>query len=275
MQLRCLAMTAALLGCFIVAACGDDSIREMSSLNGTSSYTDLEAQPFWPDLSHSASLSTRHPLYLYSEAARARKLPLRFFIDLIESKANVKVVHHSGLPSFRKYPFLPMRIYMNLNNTELDRWTNGKWANFYNELFHAWWDNNFLKDSKYAFYRKKLLRNEYLPRYREAHPREPRLAQEEGYSETIAAIVLLMGPQYNPNLPSKYGYIPHARFYYRKGYTVNAVDHEDRPGYRREATKTYLNHKEYRVLFWLLTDTYPPRPPQNTPQGHLVAKNNH
>lgn len=214
--------------------------------------------PWWPTTkAEDAQLSTRHSLYGFYSAAQAKLLPANFFRELILANASVSV-RYGDWPRYKPGIFSGGTIYHPAADRAPTTWTNLDWSSFYNELFHAWWGNVFLKQAKYQTIRSQIFTAERDSHYRQAHRTNPRLAQEEGYSETVASLMVMMYPRYNPSFPSQRGYAPLADYRYDTGRTVSAVSHGDQPGYDPAAETTYMNDFEYQILFRILTDHTPP-----------------
>lgn len=213
--------------------------------------------PWWSyDKEGDPRLSGRHALSKYFKAAKQKKLALNYFRDLIGTNAKI-AIRHGDWPKYQPGIFSGGTIYHPAVGKSFDQWNRLDWSSFYNELFHAWWGSSFTKSSKYADARNALLTSERRQHYRRAHPRNPLLAQEEAYSETIATLMIYAYPQYNPEGPeSRYFNLPF--FVYQKNKTVAAVSHSDRPGFTPEAETTYPNIEEYRVMFRLLFDAAAP-----------------
>jgi hypothetical protein len=216
------------------------------------------ATPFWPTSKPTDSqLDSRHALYQFYSAAQLKKLPANFFRELIAANASV-VVRYGDWPRYKPGIFSGGTIYHPAADRAPTTWTNLDWSSFYNELFHAWWGNVFTKATKYQTIRAQILTEERKRHYRQAHRTNPLLAQEEGYSETVASLMVMMYPRYNPSLPDQRGYAPLSDYKYDTGRTVSAVSHGDQPGYDPAAEYTYMNEFEYEVLFKILTDNVPP-----------------
>lgn len=200
----------------------------------------------------SASFAYGQSFQQVEMAAQAKHLPTKMVHELIDSGARVSIKSTTGSPHYQPGTFGGGTIYLPFASTPLSEWKNGEWSNFYNELFSAWWGNVFVKASMYASDRNILLNDAGLKaKYRRACPSDARLAQEEGYSETVAAVLTWAYPriQYDPSTgETKYLDVDYNTLYYRKGVTVAAVGHSDRPGYTPEAENTYLDEREYDYL---------------------------
>ncbi len=245
------ALLAASLLTFL-ASCGKAPVSE--SLLAS----DQAETPFWPTAKPGdGQLNQRHALYPYFSAAQAKLLPGNYFRELISSNSNV-IVKYGDWPRYQPGFFSGGTIYHPAANKALSTWGNLDWSSFYNELFHAWWGNVFMKATKYQSTRTQILTTERKEHYRQAHRTDPLLAQEEGYSETIASLMIMMYPRYNPQFPSQRGYAPLSEYKYDTGKTVAAVSHGEQPGYDPAAEWTYMNEFEYSVLFQIFADFAPP-----------------
>lgn len=108
--------------------------------------TTADPTRWWPtSLAEDGNLSRQHVLYRYYAAALGKELPLRFFRELIQAQANVKVKEGSW-PRYVPGSFGGGTIEVP-RAAQPEQWTRGDWSNFYNELFHAWWGNVFMKSS--------------------------------------------------------------------------------------------------------------------------------
>ncbi|MEY4630523.1 MAG: hypothetical protein RIQ81_643 [Pseudomonadota bacterium] len=193
----------------------------------------------------------------YRVAASAKGLPTPFFDELIANGAWIAVKSTSGGPSYYPGIFTGGTIYHPSVGQPLSMWTASDWSLFYNELFHAWWGNVFMKSASYSAWRDRFPGNAaLLNKYRAAHPRDPRLAMEEAWSETAAFILMVWYPRphfdTNGNLLG-YRAASLEQLAYRKDHTVAPVSHSDRPGYTPAAESTYPDESEYAGLFQLMT----------------------
>ncbi len=242
----------AAVGLTLVTSCGQ-SPEAKSTLA-----SDQTETPFWPTSKPGdGQLNQRHALYAYFSAAQAKLLPANFFRELISTNSDV-FVKYGDWPRYQPGFFSGGTIYHPAVGKALSTWNNSDWSSFYNELFHAWWGNVFTKATEYQTTRSQILTAERKEHYRQAHHTDPLLAQEEGYSETISSLMILMYPRYNPSLPSQRGYAPLSEYKYDTGKTVSAVSHGDQPGYDPAAEWTYMNEFEYSVLFQIFADSTPP-----------------
>jgi len=180
-----------------------------------------------------------------SNAAKVRGLPMRFFREISAWNGWDRVTIGTS-DAARYYPW-SNRIELPESQTAKPptHWGVIDWANFYNELFHAWWDNVFLPGEIYKPTRARLaiLRK----RYAIACPDDPALAQEEAFSETTSALVLYLANK-----------VPLSDLAYDTSRTVGAVGHGERPGFSATADETYLSEEEYAMIFRWLTGTNPP-----------------
>ena len=248
-----IAGSGALVFVLFFIGCGQSDDQELQ-LNSLSA--EFDPTPFWPEEKPGdASLSSRHILYPYFQAAKAKHLPLNYFRDLIADGARLKI-RYADWPRYQP-GWTGATLYHPMIGKNFSEWKRMDWASFYNELFHAWWGQVFQKEARFATDRRSLLTRERKQHYRKAHPRDPLLAQEEAYSESIATLMIYLYPQYNPDGPEGRYYA--LSFYtYNRGRTVSPVSHSEQPGYTPEAENTYPNAAEYRVFFRQLTDHEPP-----------------
>jgi hypothetical protein len=134
---------------------------------------------------------------------------------------------------------------------KVSEWTGTIWADFYNELFHAWWNEVFLRESFYA--RTAELINCFLPRYRVGNWLMAHIAQEEAYSETISSVILLLANK-----------VSFERLYYQKEWTVVPVDHGESGGwfgFSKAQQNIYPSPQEYDILLrWLIGRNAPAKP---------------
>lgn len=189
----------------------------------------------------------------YMRAAAARELPLRFFRELIQADSAVTVTE-GDWPTYQPGILYGGTISMPAAYKP-EAWTNGEWSSFYNELFHAWYGLVFMKEQRYAGARADAWSQTRMARYRKAYPADPKLAQEEAWSETIASIMISLTPL---KIEGKFRYPSLESFAYCIGRNVAPVSHSDRPGYTPEAENIYPDEPEYRQLFSFLTAVQPP-----------------
>ena len=231
---------------FILASCGG------TQLSDTSLPKEIVAQPFWKTSKPGDdALHTGHVL-----SAKAKNLPSNYFRDIIAARGNVRV-RFGDWPSFQ-----PSSGGGTISHPKVGKpftqWGSLDWSSFYNELYHAWWASVFTRSANYAGDRTALLTPERKAHYRRAHPSNPLLAQEEAYSESIAAVMIYLYPRFSPQFPGGVGFAELAEFPYNQNRTVAPVSHSDRPGYTSEAENTFPNIAEYAVIFRQLTDSTPP-----------------
>lgn len=204
----------------------------------------------------SSTAALGHSLDSYRAAALAKGLPSPFFDQLIAANAWIDVKKTTGGPSYRPGILTGGTIYHPSVGTVPTKWTATDWSNFYNELFHAWWGNVFMKEARYASLRSRFPGNAALiSKYRAAHPRNPKLALEEAWSETVASTLIIWYPRpyfngegqllgyRNPELSA---------MAYKINHTVAPVSHSDRPGFTPEAESIYPDEAEYAALFELM-----------------------
>jgi hypothetical protein len=204
---------------------------------------------FWPvSYPSDSQLNQSHTLIRYMKAAAARELPLRFFRDLIESNSSVSVIE-GNWPSYRPGMFYGGTISMP-SAANPSAWSRGEWSSLYNELFHAWYGLVFQKADRYAATRSQVHTQERRDHYRKAHPSDPGLAQEEAWSETVAAMMIELAPM---KIEGQWKYATIDKMTYAIGRTVAPVSHSDRPGYTPAAEETYPAEWEYAILFRMLT----------------------
>jgi hypothetical protein len=212
-----------------------------------------------------ASFSTSamaHPFDGIIAAARAKQLPTKILQEVVQANSSIAIKSTSGGPRYQPGYFYGGTIYLPFANKSPSTWGAIDWTHFYNEAFHAWWGNIFLKSSSYKTQMKKLTSNHALiSKYKRANPHNPKLAMEEGYSETVASMMMMAYPRVRKDpvtgdwirVPPKY-----ETLYYNIGRTVAAVSHSDRPGYTAAAESTYLDHAEYNQLMnWIFGKNAP------------------
>ena len=199
------------------------------------------------------NLNQSNSLMRYMRAAAARELPLRFFRELIQANSAVTVIE-GDWPSYQPGILYGGTISIP-SASKPEAWTGGEWSSFYNELFHAWYGLIFLKERRYASARSDAWSQTRMARYRRAYPADPKLAQEEAWSETIASIMIQLAPL---KIDGKFKYPSLEGFAYCIGRNVAPVSHSDRPGYTPEAENIYPDEPEYRQLFHYLTSVQPP-----------------
>jgi hypothetical protein len=193
-------------------------------------------------------LNQNHALMPYMRAAALRQLPLRYFRELIEAGAEIQVLE-GDWPTYK--PSVPSggTIYMPSASNPL-AWTKHEWASFYNELFHAWFGNIATQLSSYQSFIEQIHTAERREHYARALPSNPWIAQEEGWSESVAALILTLTPS---NRDGEWNYVGLADCTYKIGRTVAPVSHSERPGYTPEAETTYPAPWEHALLFETLT----------------------
>ena len=84
---------------------------------------------------------------------------------------------------------------------------------------------------------------------------------EEGYSETVATLIISAYPRIKLNDEGEYvSYSPdYSTLYYYKGKTIAPVGHSESPGYTKAAEKTYLNEDEFSdLMVWIFDRPAPP-----------------
>ncbi len=199
-----------------------------------------------------SSSALAHALSPHQAAAAAKGLPTKLIDEIITVNADVVVAYTSDGPHYVPGWMSGGTIYLPSANVPPSEWRRGDWSDFYNECFSAWWGNVFMRNNTYRAQRDALRGDTGLrAKYAAAHPRDPWLAQEEGYSETMASVITIAYPRlvYNEETGT---YDPHPVPYedlgYRIGWTVAAVGHSDRPGYTPAAEETYPDAGEYDSL---------------------------
>ena len=228
-----------------VVSCGREDVSYIKS---------GEVERFWRVVESSDhSLNQNNPLMRYMRAAAARELPLRFFRELIQADSAVTVTE-GDWPTYQPGVLYGGTISMPAAYKP-EAWTKGEWSSFYNELFHAWYGLIFIKEQRYAGARADAWGQTRMERYRKAYPSDPKLAQEEAWSETIASIMISLTPL---KIEGKFRYPALESFAYSIGRNVAPVSHSDRPGYTPEAENIYPDEPEYRQLFSYLTAVQPP-----------------
>jgi hypothetical protein len=201
------------------------------------------------------NLNQNSPLMRYMRAAAARELPLRFFRELIKANAAVTVIE-GDWPTYHPGILYGGTISIPSANRP-EAWTVAEWSSFYNELFHAWYGLIFLKQATYTTARNQAWSRERILRYKKAHPSNPKLAQEEAWSETVGSVMIQLAPL---RIGGKFKYSTIESFAYCIGRNVAPVSHSDRPGYTPEAENTYPDEAEYRQLFFYLAGVRLPEP---------------
>lgn len=238
-----------LASAFILSGCGRDISSQLHGEDGGR---------FWRVSEPSdQNLNQSNDLMRYMRAAAARELPLRFFRELIKANSAVTVIE-GDWPRYQPGILYGGTISIPSANKP-ESWTGAEWSSFYNELFHAWYGLIFTKDPSYAKDRSDTWTTERINRYRKAYPADPKLAQEEAWSETIASIMIQLAPL---KLDGKFKYPNFSFFSYSIGRTVAPVSHSDRPGYTPEAENIYPDELEYRQIFIYLTSVEPPQKQQ-------------
>lgn len=209
--------------------------------------------------------ASAHVFDRYISAARARFLPTKILQEVVAANASIAIKSTSGGPSYKPGYFYGGTIYLPYAKKAPSKWTTIEWTNFYNEAFHAWWGTVFVKNAKYKSLKSRLFSDTMLMRkYKRANPRSPKLAMEEGYSETVASTILLANPRIRVDpdtgrhvrVPYKY-----ETLYYKKGQTISAVSHSDRPGYTAAAENIYPDEREFNYITnWIFGKDAPPIP---------------
>jgi hypothetical protein len=219
------------------------------------SFESLENERFWQvDMPTDSTLNQLHALMPYMKAAVAKELPVRYFRELIAANAAV-VVSEGNWPSYKPGLFAGGTIYIQ-SASNPSAWTRNEWSSFYNELFHAWFGNIFMKSGVYASVRALIKTEERRQHYVQAYPSDPWLAQEEAWSETVGTLMITLAPF---NFGNGFKYVSMADCAYAIDRTVAPVSHSDRPGYTPEAETTYPSAWEYNILFETLTYIHLPR----------------
>lgn len=171
-------------------------------------------------------------------AAFERGLPGRFFLDIRKDygKGWIRI---EGSDWARYYPSQNLiQVPLSMAKRSPKQWNALEWSQFYNELFHAWWDEVFQKRFQYendrAYLRERLFRYDSTG--------DSRLAQEEGLSETVSSVVLLFA-----------NHVPVEKLIYKKDWSVSAVSHsEDLAKFHASAEDIYPSPGEYEMLLkWL------------------------
>ncbi len=241
-----------LLLTLFVVGCGSAEKIEDYSLS-SASFADFVDEPWWTyQLPADAQLNRRHVLYKYFVVAKQKKLPTNLFRDLIRANSGVKL-SQGDWPSYQPGgAFSGGTIRHPAIAEQPASWKRIDWASFYNELFHAWWQDVFMKSGTYSSERSQLLTSERSKFYRQAHPRNPRLAQEEAYSETINTLMFYTSPQYNPETSEQDRFYALNFFVYNKNRTVSPVSHSDRPGFTSAAEQTFPAEWEWKIVFKMI-----------------------
>lgn len=189
----------------------------------------------------------------YFGEAMKRSLPTPLFLDLFAVDAWIEVKSTNTGPYYQPGYITGGTIYHDSAGTPVTEWKRADFSNFYNELFHAWWGNVFLKSEKYARERDELLNDSKLKaKYRRANPNSPDLAQEEAYSETVSFLIFSFYQTSSSDFD---------KLYYQTGTTVAPVSHSDRPGYTLDAESIFPDEDEYEWLFEKLFHRAAPKRP--------------
>ncbi len=243
----------AFLFIFLLGACGHPPLEVSEFYEYNSEAISLEA--FSDYSSGGKGISRKHSLYPYMKAASYKKLPTRFFRELIKAGSSI-AVKKSKWPKYKPGIFYGGTIYHPAVGKSLNSWNRMDWQSFYNELFHAWWQHVFDKSSLYTREKSLLQSSSLKLKYKRAH-KDHWLAQEEAYSETVAALMVYLYPMYRPNHGAKV-YFKKSFFIYDRSKTVAPVGHSERGGYSPEAARIYPNPSEYRRVFLWLTGRQAP-----------------
>ncbi len=200
-----------------------------------------------------------HSLSSLSIEVKRKGLPAVFFKDIQQFRH----WHTLRIQPGQHDSYLPWSKSIILNESQFYRtaseWASRDWADFYNELFHAWWDLIFSREPIHRDLYQSLTTT-YREKYRRAHPSNPILAQEEAYSETVSAISLLIAGSVSVN-----------RLYYRLNFTVEPVGHSENPGFTELAEEIYPDSSEYTHIFFWLVGQHPPPIPAERPPHELNA----
>jgi hypothetical protein len=217
---------------------------------------------FLPILLIASLNASAHVFSPIIQAAKLKGLPTKILNEMVQYNSNIAIKKTSGGASYKPGFFSGGTIYLPFSVTTPRNWKAIDWTLFYNEAFHAWWGTVFTKQNKYSNEKYRLVNDSALKaKYRRAHPKNPILAMEEGYSETLASVILMAYPRLK--LDSNGKLVPYSpdfeTLYYKKGKTVAPVSHSDRPGFTPAAENTYLNHEEYSMLMvWVFDRAAPP-----------------
>lgn len=177
----------------------------------------------------------------YFNESLSRNLPGTFFLDLFAADAWIEIKPTQSGPHYQPGYITGGTIYHDAVGTQLSDWKRNDFASFYNELFHAWWGNVFLRSATLAKERSQLLNDPNLKaKYRKANPSSPELAQEEAYSETVSFLIFQV---YRGSITDL------EKLYYQPNVTVAPVSHSDRPGYTMEAESIFPDEREFDWLF--------------------------
>ncbi|NOX55752.1 MAG: hypothetical protein GXP27_15185 [Planctomycetes bacterium] len=203
--------------------------------------------PYWAPGAGSAA--RRLTLESVRAAAADKELPTRLFDEVLRyHDSSVEIVCGKS-PSYSRLSntiFIPKNMY----DESPSRWLPSEWGQFYNELFHAWWDIVFEEQRPCREEHQKLIQN-YVSKYRKANQWFPEHAQEEAYSETVHSVIT-----------SWAGYHTWDRLKYLRDDTVMPVSHSRLIGFSTEAEAIYPDRAEYeRLLRWLFG--YVPREDSN------------
>jgi len=207
-----------------------------------------------------STLAHSHVLSPIIKAAKIKSLPTKILDEMVSNNSKISI--KKGDWAYYKPGFFGGTIYLPFSKTNPQSWKSNNWTLFYNEAFHAWWGTVFMKKNKYANEKHRLINNSQLiQKYRRAHPKNPVLAMEEGYSETVATLIIMAYPRVKLNEEGDYvTYSPDfTTLYYHKGKTVAPVSHSESPGYTKQAENTFLNEAEYSdLMVWIFNRPAPP-----------------
>ncbi len=206
----------------------------------------------------------------FYQEAKKRGFPTLFFDELKARNAWIVVKNTSGGAQYRRGMISGGTIYVPSAEKELEKWTSVDFSNFYNELFHAWWDKVFLVDKKYESERQKLFGDKNREeKYNRAFPGDPRRAQEEAYSETVATLMIyIAGRRYvDPKTQRvKEKPLDLNQLYYRTDFSVSPVSHSDVPGYTEASENIYPDEEEYDWLFEKMFNRRAPKKNSSLPE---------
>lgn len=246
-------------------------------------------KPWYQTTCKPSEINTKLPIYKYYAGASKKQMPVKMFCELMRVGAKVKIKmgewHQYYQGTIYQSPTIQVGIQDSKKFNSPDTWQAFTWNSFYNELFHAFWDQVFLKDRKYKSDRDWMLSKRNLEPYRAAISRKYQIALEEGLSETVANWISVIN---RSDGRGGIKFTPKEYYRYYPSHTVAAVSHYDQGGaftvfgakienktinsilgagqakFLPGAEWTYPSEKEYVWLFNLVLDTDPP-PVQKTP----------
>ena len=164
------------------------------------------------------------------KAAKEKSLPTYILEDMVHYGSRIKIKQSDWI-HYRPGSFNSGTIYLSFTNIKPSDWTSRKWSLFYNEAFHAWWGTVFTKQKEFAGQKSSLFNDKLLrTKYKKAHPKNPLLAMEEGYSETLATLMISAYPKIKLDNNGNYIRVPadYETLYYRRCLLYTSPSPRDR-----------------------------------------------